>query len=163
MKTNEKAPPRPLSASDIKPNYEGLHEWESYSSALLTEYRQSIEEGLDIEPYADLFAAVAALPKGEIKKKLGDVLFEIVLSAPTVEGYKYVEPSDLDGIRELRRGNLGKAEYDRAALPDRIAGAWLGRIAGCLLGKPIECIKTNELHPFLRETDNFPLKNSLIN
>ena len=34
----------------IKPKYANLHEWESYSSNLLTECQQSIEEGLDIEP-----------------------------------------------------------------------------------------------------------------
>ena len=34
----------------LKPKYENLPDWESYSSDLLTEYQKSIEEGLDIEP-----------------------------------------------------------------------------------------------------------------
>jgi len=29
----------------IKPDYENIHNWESYSSDLLVEYRQSAEEG----------------------------------------------------------------------------------------------------------------------
>ena len=55
----------------IKPQYINQHDWEFYSSAVLTEYTQSIEEGMDISQYQDLFAAVSRLPKGEIKKKLG--------------------------------------------------------------------------------------------
>ena len=48
------------------------------------------------------------------------------------------EPSDLSLIRAARpapRARLGKAPID---LADSIAGAWLGRCAGCQLGKPVE-------------------------
>ena len=65
----------------IKPQYQNIHVWEFYASNLLTEYQQSMEEGLDIERYKDLFFTVAGLPTDEIKKKLGDVLFEIVTTA----------------------------------------------------------------------------------
>ena len=41
--------------NQIKPQYANIHDWEFYSSNLLTEYRQSIEEGLDIEAYKDVF------------------------------------------------------------------------------------------------------------
>ena len=33
----------------LKPQYQNVHDWEFYSSNLLTEYQQSFEEGLDIE------------------------------------------------------------------------------------------------------------------
>ena len=39
----------------LKPQYKNIHDWEFYSSNLKTEYQQSIEEGLDIEKYKDLF------------------------------------------------------------------------------------------------------------
>ena len=29
--------------------------------------------------------------------------------------------------------------------------------AGCMLGKAVECIKSDELIPFLKETGNYPL------
>jgi len=35
--------------------------------------------------------------------------------------------------------------------------AWLGRICGCLLGKTVEGIKTDELVSFLKETNNYPM------
>ena len=140
----------------IKPNYEKIHDWESYSSALMTEYRQSMEEGLDIEAYKDIFAAVAKLPKGEIKKQFGDVLFNVVYQAKQQEGYKYEEPSDLAGIRALRKPHkIDKTTVE--GLEDKIRGAWYGRICGCMLGKTVEGIRTNELVPFLKETDNYPM------
>lgn len=33
----------------------------------------------------------------------------------------------------------------------------MGRICGCMLGKTVEGIMTDELHPFLKETGNFPM------
>lgn len=141
----------------IKPHYESIHNWEFYPAYLPTEYEQSVEEGLDVEKYKDLFAAVSRLPKDEIKKKLGDVLFEIVISAPQREGYRYVEPSDIDAIRALCKPYPITGAADPAALPDKIHGAWMGRICGCLLGKTVEGIRTDELVPFLKETGNYPM------
>ena len=65
----------------LKPQYQNVHDWEFYSSNLLTEYQQSFEEGLDIEAFKDVFSSTSRLPKGEIKKKFGDVLFEVVSNA----------------------------------------------------------------------------------
>ena len=87
----------------IKPHYKNIHDWEFYSSNLLLEYQESFDEGLDVELYKDVFSSISRLPKGEIKKKFGDVLFEAVTSAQQREGYSYIEPSDLDQIRGLRK------------------------------------------------------------
>lgn len=83
----------------LKPQYKNIHDWEFYSSNLMTEYQQSVDEGLDIEAYKEVFYSVSMLPKGEIKKRLGDVLFDVVVSAKTKDGYPYVEPSDLEQIQ----------------------------------------------------------------
>jgi len=141
----------------IKPRYTNMHDWEFYSSNLRTEYQQSIEEGLDIEQYKDVFMSVSRLPKDEIKKKLGDVLFNVVLQAPQKDGYKYIEPSDLGSIKALRKEYPLTGEVNRATLEDKIHGAWLGRICGCMLGKSVEGIKSEELIPFLKETGNYPM------
>lgn len=141
----------------LKPKYANIHEWESYESNLLTEYQQSVEEGLDIAAYADVFSAVSRLPKDEIKKRLGDVLFDVVINAKTVKGYKYTEPSTLEEIRALRRDSESLAGVDKAKLESRVHGAWMGRMCGCLLGKTVEGIRTDELIPFLKETGNYPM------
>ncbi len=141
----------------IKPDYSSVHDWEFYASALPEEYTQCIDEGLDIEQYKPLFDEIEKLPKDEIKKKLGDVIFEIVSNARPRPDYKYNEPSDPDGIKALLRGSPIRGDVKPDTLFDKIHGAWVGRIAGCMLGKTVEGIRTNELIPFLRETDNFPL------
>ncbi len=74
----------------MKPQYANINDWEFYTSDILCEYQQSIDEGLDIEIYKDLFEAVSRLPKDEIKKKIGDALFEIVINAKPKEDYKYI-------------------------------------------------------------------------
>lgn len=146
----------------LKPNYANIPEWESYSSNLLTEYRQSVEEGLDISEYADVFKAVANLPKNETKKKLGDVLFDVVRNAPIAKDYKYTEPSTLDEIKKLRKVSETHYSFDRNSLESKIHGAWMGRICGCLLGKTVEGVKTDELIPFLKETGNYPLHRYML-
>lgn len=141
----------------LRPKYSSMHDWEFYAANAIYEYQQSIDEGLDIEKYKDLFSAVSKLPQDEIKKKLGDVLFDIVINAEKKEGYKYEEPSGLAAIRALRKEYDITPKTDLGNLGSKIYGAWVGRICGCMLGKTVECIKTDELVPFLKATDNFPL------
>ncbi len=146
----------------LKPKYANINNDESYSSNLLTELQQSTDEGLDMAPYADLFSAVAKLPKGEMKKKLGDLLFEIVLNADTIENYPYIEPSTLEEIKSLRKNAPAPVAVDKTALETKIRGAWMGRICGCLLGKTVEGIRTDELIPFLQETGNYPMHRYIL-
>ena len=146
----------------LKPQYQNVHDWEFYSSNLLTEFRQSTEEGLDVEAYGDVFSAVSRLPKGEVKKKLGDVLFEVVASAKMRAGHPYSEPSDLGQIQLLRRGADAPLAYDRGKLSEKLLGAWMGRVAGCMLGKTVEGVRTDELIPFLKETGNYPLRRYIL-
>ncbi|MDD6276905.1 MAG: ADP-ribosylglycohydrolase family protein [Clostridia bacterium] len=147
----------------IKPNYENVDSGNSYAENLMTEYCQSIEEGLDIERYEEIFKAVSGLPKGEAKEKFGDILFDIVLNSKFKENYKYVEPSELDKIKLLRKNNAAElGAVDKVKLKDKIYGAWMGRICGCLLGKTVEGIRTDELVPFLKETDNYPMHRYIL-
>lgn len=145
----------------IKPQYANIHDWEFYSSNLMTEYQQSIEEGLDIETYKDVFSAAARLPKDAHKKKIGDTLFEIIINAKQKEGYPYIEPSDLESIKDLRKPYSFKKNAI-TNLESKIHGAWMGRICGCMLGKTVEGIRTNELIPFLKETGNYPMRRYIL-
>ena len=147
--------------NQIKPQYANIHDWEFYSSNLLTEYQQSIEEGLDIETYKDVFLAVSKLPKDDKKKKFGDILFDIITSANQKEGYPYLEPSELEAIKDLRKPYAYK-KISTTNIENKIHGAWLGRICGCMLGKTVEGIRTNELIPFLKETGNYPMHRYIL-
>lgn len=147
--------------TEVTPQYDQLHEYEFYPVNLLTEYQQCIDEGLDLEAYKDIFSAVYYLPNDETKKKLGDALFQKVCSAKTREDYPYNEPNDLPSIQALRRPH-GYTKTAPTDMEDKLLGAWLGRTCGCLLGKSIEGIRSDELIPFLQETGNFPLHRYIL-
>ena len=145
-----------------KPNYPGLHPWESYFEDLPTEYQQSVEEGLDIEEFGAVFDAVSKLPKDEAKMVFANVLFEIVMNAKQKEDYKYDEPSEIDAIRTLRADAPSLPPVDLSSLDKKLLGAWTGRICGCLLGKPIEGYRTDVLIPVLKETGNYPMHRYVV-
>lgn len=147
-----------MSDRRLAPDYVKMHEWETYQAQLLIEYQQCLEEGLDIAPYEALFKAAAALGRGEIKEKLSDVCFQIVQSLPMRADADLWEPDDL---QEIRKAAVGwQADYaapDGNGLSEKVRGAWLGRICGCLLGKPFEGKMTEDFIPLLKATDNYPI------
>ena len=117
----------------LQKSYAYMGWWESYPRDIMTEYRQSIEEGLDIEEYKDLFEVVSKMPDNEAKHQMSDVLFNIVLNADIKEGYSYNEPSELEAIKSLReKFKLPKKKLGKRALESKIHGAWMGRVVGCL-------------------------------
>lgn len=143
----------------LRIDYKNMGWWESYQRDIMVEYRQSIEEGLDIEGYKELFEAVSKMPDNEYKDKACDLLFNIVLNSQIKTDYKYNEPSTLEEIKALReKYKLPKRKIGKRELEKKIYGAWLGRVAGCLLGKPVEGIQTDELHKLLKSSDNYPMK-----
>ena len=75
--------------------------------------------------------------------------------------FPYEEPSDLEAIRALRpdgprRMDVGLGDQ---AVRDRILGAWLGRAAGCSLGKPVEGWSRERIDKHLESTGALPLDN----
>ena len=80
------------------------------------------------------------------------------MTAPQREDYPFIEPSDPDGIRAEREAyTLPLSVPNDDTLLDRITGAWFGRICGCLLGKPVEGISSEELKTLLVRTGNWPM------
>ena len=121
----------------IEPQYDMINGWDSYADNLMIEYRQSMDEGKDLAQYEGLFQAVSGMPKGASKEKMSNILFEMVINAPQRSDYAYNEPSELPAILALRPEKKIQLGTVPANLEDRIRGAWVGRICGCLLGKPV--------------------------
>ena len=145
-------------------SYDRMHEWDLYAKQLPTEWRQSLEEGLDIAQYRSLFDAVIALPLDEKKEQLCEVLYQIVRDAQIREDFAYSEPSDLQEILDARNPSLwsDSGKVMPIDLKDRIRGAWYGRIIGCLLGKTVEGMRTNELWPLLEQSGNLPMHRYIL-
>lgn len=56
---------------------------------------------------------------------------------------------------------LEPMHVDTRALPDRMRGAWLGRVVGNTLGKPIEGLTRAEVEIYLRAAEQWPLEGYL--
>ncbi len=148
--------------TNFVPQYESVQPWEFYLSYTPDEYLQSFDEGLDVEAYKNLFYEINRLPQGEIKKAFCDVLFDIVRNAAVRDDYAYTEPSDLEGIRALRKPFAWEGTVDERTLESKLHGAWVGRVCGCMLGKSVEGIRSAELARLLRATDNYPMHRYIL-
>lgn len=139
---------------------EKMADWELYSAVIKIEMRQCRDEGKDVAKYEKLAEAIAEMERTPVREEFANILYKALMDAPIRAGYPYMEPSDLEGIRAARpadRKEWSKPEKDEA-LRRKFLGAWLGRVCGCLLGKPVEGWRTPDLHKLLKDTDNFPLK-----
>jgi hypothetical protein len=130
---------------------------------LATELRQLEDEGRDTSPLRKDFESLIALGDEALSTPLNQekagALLDAAQRLKTRRGYGFREPSGLAEIRKLRERGPDRARrrLSAKALQDRLRGAWLGRCAGCLLGKPVEGVRTGELLGFLRMTDQWPL------
>lgn len=69
------------------------------------------------------------------------------------------EPTELPAIRALCPEWPAPADgpVDRDALRSRLEASWLGRAAGCVLGKPVEKLTLDGIRAIARSTGNWPL------
>lgn len=143
---------------NIKPDYNISDFNDCFSDDIMNEFIQAVDEGLAVKKYENIFKEISEMPAGEIKRKLAHELYEKVMTAEVVEGYKYNEPSTLEEIKLLRKKSDTKYNLPaEETLKKKIHGAWVGRICGCLLGKPVEGIRSEEMISLLKETGNFPM------
>jgi len=143
---------------EILPEYEDIHDWEIFSKNMWVEIRQAKEEGLDIERLRELMEAASKLPHSKEKDEIADVIFRLEQKLPVCADYKYKEPSELHAIQAERDGYQSEMKkVDSDILYNKIHGAWLGRVCGCMLGKTLEGVRTNELIPMLKRTGNYPM------
>ena len=68
------------------------------------------------------------------------------------------EPDDLSAIEALAPAHgETRSRSGPAVDADRLLGAWLGRAAGCLLGKPVEKIERAGIRAIAESTGNWPI------
>ena len=119
------------------------------------ERRHAMEEGRDVTPLAVEFENLTTpdVAEDEAFQQRVNALMDRVAELPIRPEFPYREPSDLEGIRGERPAGPRRLELKLGdeTLLDRLRGAWLGRCAGCLLGKPIEGVRTNVLWGLLAD------------
>jgi len=123
---------------------------------------QSADEGKDVRDLEQRVKTIMAMEdENPEKSSLAAGVYNEIAELPVAKGYKYIEPSDLQGIRNQRAGDspvLHGQITEGEHLYNKIYGAWLGRCAGCLLGKPIEGWHRDSITGLLRDTGNYPFK-----
>ncbi|NMM34731.1 MAG: ADP-ribosylglycohydrolase family protein [Phycicoccus sp.] len=105
-------------------------------------------------------SGVGPMPANPEVRNLARILLDDLEALPTPPHPD--EPDDLQEIEALWAGPdpmtaRPYADTRTASLTDRVHGAWLGRAAGCLLGKPVEKIPREGIEEILRATGRWPL------
>ena len=127
-----------------------------YAAAILTEWEQARDEGRDVRrflPEVQRLSKAAWTP--EIERE-AVALGEEMAKEPVPADYPFEEPSGLEAIRAARPDGA-KTFAPAAADEKRILAAWQGRVAGCLLGKPVEGMRRETLYPLLKAGNNYPM------
>jgi len=115
---------------------------------------QRSEEGCNVAGFQQ---ELEALLPGDVETL--EALYEALDELDPEPDFPYVEPSTLDSIRATRPEGVRRMEmaHSEEALFDRIYGAWLGRCAGCSLGKPVEGWRRERIERYLELADAYPL------
>ena len=144
-----------------------------YGCDLDTEWRQARDEGRELGSVAAEFQQLRGTePKANYHEQLISgsrdlrwferalALTDRVQALPLCRDYPYAEPDDLRGIRAGRgRGPaVPRWRGSKAGLADRVRGGFLGRVAGCMLGKPFEGVDRGSIRIYAEETGNWPLR-----
>ena len=108
--------------------------WDSLHNIVQFEIIQCEEEGCDVTGFTDKLAAA-----GDDHQKLMVVYDELTM-LPIKQEFQFIEPSDLASIRAQRTTGprILPNSWDEMQWKDKFYGTWLGRSAGCALGKPLE-------------------------
>ncbi|MBQ7653577.1 MAG: ADP-ribosylglycohydrolase family protein, partial [Clostridia bacterium] len=144
------------------PTYVRIPPWENYAVDIMVEYMQCVDEGLDVERYKTLIEEISKLPIEEEREKMADAMFSLIQMLPVRGDVKYNEPSDYETIKSLCPESVELPAVDRQKLFEKIYGAWMGRICGCLLGKPVEGMRMAQMDSVLKETGNYPVSRYLL-
>jgi ADP-ribosylglycohydrolase len=128
---------------------------ESYLREELTALR---EEGFDTSAPQALLDGLAGTAEPEARRARGEIA-AMLGSLPRRADFHYEESSDLSLIRAARPNGPSKpaGKLGKRFLADRTLGAWLGRAAGCLLGKPCEGWSRERIEKTLRAFGEWPL------
>jgi ADP-ribosylglycohydrolase len=110
-----------------------VHDALSAAEMVADEITQQRETNHDVSELAQRAAGLD--PQDDADALWG--LLDDLDHAPQHE-WPYEEPSERDAILATLPNDTGTTSVNDDALSDKILGGWLGRIAGCNLGKPVE-------------------------
>ncbi|MEV8253731.1 ADP-ribosylglycohydrolase family protein [Rhodoglobus sp. NPDC076762] len=122
-------------------------------------------DGHDVSALRERWVEAGGSPKAAVSgatpdrasaalRQLARELIAAVDAAPVSAELATNEPSDVDAMLAAAPGGWQGSEN---TTDDRVLGAWLGRAAGCLLGKPVEKIAREGIRAISESTGNWPI------
>ena len=128
-------------------------EWLALSNDELAQRR---EEGCELGDLPQRLKTLA--DSGADQQQLAELTEELAALNPRAD-FPYHEPSDLASTKQARPDGPRqmKLSLTQDQLLDREQGAWLGRSAGCLLGKPVEGWRKAMIESYLEFAGDYPL------
>lgn len=145
--------------------------WYNYLDALETALLQAQEEGKDVSGIEEEVKAVKITESYTYEQdQIVGKWLDRIDALPVMEGYAYDEPSDLEGIHRLQSPEMivkrtcasaglcdGLGTPEKEKLYDKMYGAWIGRVAGCDLGKPVENWTMENIRTIAEAGNNYPM------
>ncbi len=133
--------------------------WLDPRELLVHELQQQTEEGNEVSSLRQRWEVLQSTchDEEELRRHALKLLDEISHSA--LQNFDS-EPSGLTEIAPLLSSSsraLPKLSFSEKELYDRILGGWLGRAAGCLLGKPVEKHSRAVIRELLESNRTWPL------
>ncbi len=127
------------------------------SQFIRLELLQRREEGCNVSVSEDRVEAAVADTDTDDATFIS--LYDDLVALETEPSFPYDEPSSLDEIRAARPDGPRRitVALSDEELKDRIYGAWLGRAAGCSLGKPVEGWPRERIDKYLESAGALPL------
>jgi len=126
---------------------------ETLKQLLTDEVQQRREEGCDVTGIKSQIRSAARDPKA--LSRLYDRLDRLAVK----KSFTFHEPDDWDELLAARPPGPARIDHSlsEAAIRDRIRGAFVGRCAGCLLGKPVEGWDAERIIAALKKDGAYPL------
>ena len=132
--------------------------WINLHDLIEYELRQRQEEGLGVDAFRERWYDMKEREASSMEREARQLLDELSAWPAPIQLQKQ-EPSELREICLERPvgAKLPGREISQEQLADRILGGWLGRAAGCLLGKPVERTPRPGIKELLQSNDTWPL------
>ncbi|HWU09853.1 MAG TPA: ADP-ribosylglycohydrolase family protein [Streptomyces sp.] len=130
------------------------------------ELRQAAQDGRDTGDIEQRWYAAGGLPaperagasKNSVPRGLRTLAERLLDELAALESpLETDEPTGLSRIRAACPRWPAPRTHPAEIGPDRLHAAWLGRAAGCLLGKPVEKLPLAGIRALARATGNWPL------
>ena len=119
--------------------------WLRFEERLGHELRQLREEGVDVSSLEREWNATAPEARADTAARLLD----------EARGLSEAVNPPVDTAPAVTRG--AELRFNKSDLERRIAAGWAGRMAGCLLGKPVEKVPRDGIREILTSSGRWPL------